>query len=384
MNNNLICSDGSFYVRKDTNMIYVQGTVNGKHYKKSIGKKATPLNKKWVERQNPMQVLLKLIGVDINETKKTSFESFGLRVLRSNSEYRGEETQKDYESIFNRLILPYFEKIEFHEISALDVTEFLGTLQSKHGYCYDRCIRAKRVLANILKAAFDEQLMPHNVMSMQLVEKFKFKQTPRKTKVYKVSEAQQILSLSKGWLKVFLELSLKYGLRTGEAIGLKWSDFDLERGYLQIHRSISKGRISDVSVIVHENKNHNREIFLFPETIELLKSYTNFRPDDEWLFVSKDGKPFKNAKTIVDFHFRPFLEEIGVEYKTLYATRRTYISMMNQSSKVSLEDIQEVVGHVKGSSVTTKHYDLDCLEDVHKQKKAEEKSKIFNALLHIA
>ncbi|MEJ5168868.1 MAG: hypothetical protein WHU93_06850, partial [Arcobacteraceae bacterium] len=71
-------------------------------------------------------------------------------------------------------------------------------------------------------------------------------------------------------------------------------------------------------------------------------------------------------------------------YKTLSATRRTYVSMMKQSEKVALEDIQEIVGHVKGSKVTTIHYDLDCLEDIHKQKKAEEKSKIFNALLKIA
>ncbi|NLO18063.1 MAG: site-specific integrase [Arcobacter butzleri] len=384
MNNNLICSDGSFYVRKDTNMIYVQGTVNGKHYKKSIGKKATPLNKKWIEKQNPMHVLLKLIGVNANEPQKTSFEKYGLRVLRSNSGVRGEETQKDYESIFYRLILPYFEKIVFHEISALDVTEFLSTLQSQHGYCYDRCIRIKRVLANILKSAFDDRLIPHSIMDMHLVQKFKFKPTPRNTKVYKVFETKQILNFSKGWLRVFLDISLKYGLRTGEIIGLKWSDFDLERGFFEIRRSISKGKIIEVSKVVHKNKNHDREIFLFPETIELLKSYTTFRPNDEWLFVTKDGKPFKNSKTVIDYHFRPFLNEIGVEYKTLSATRRTYVSMMKQSEKVALEDIQEIVGHVKGSKVTTIHYDLDCLEDIHKQKKAEEKSKIFNALLKIA
>ena len=57
--------------------------------------------------------------------------------------------------------------------------------------------------------------------------------------------------------------------------------------------------------------------------------------------------------------------------------------MMRQSEKISLEDIQQVVGHKRGSSITDKHYNLDSLEDIHKQKKAEHKSKIFNALLNV-
>ena len=51
---------------------------------------------------------------------------------------------------------------------------------------------------------------------------------------------------------------------------------------------------------------------------------------------------------------------------------------MRQSDKISLEDIQQVVGHKNGSTITEKHYNLDVLEDIHKQKKAEDKSKIFN------
>ena len=42
MNENLSCSEGSFYIRNER--IYVQASINGKTYKKSIGKKATPLN----------------------------------------------------------------------------------------------------------------------------------------------------------------------------------------------------------------------------------------------------------------------------------------------------------------------------------------------------
>lgn len=167
-------------------------------------------------------------------------------------------------------------------------------------------------------------------------------------------------------------------------MGLKWEDFDLERGFFILKRSISKGVITESAEIIHENKNHLREIFLFPETIDLLKKYENFKPDEEWLFVTKEAKPFMESHTILDCHFKPFLKEIEVEYKTLYATRRTYVSIMRQSDKISLEDIQQVVGHKNGSAITDRHYNLDVLEDIHKQKKAEHKSEIFNNLLNIA
>lgn len=378
----LACSDGSFYIRKDTNSIYVQGTINGKHYKKSIGKKATPLTKKWMEKQNPMQVLLNILNIQDESENNISFRDFGLRVLRSDSYNRGIQTQKEYERILDKVIAPYFENFEMKDITALDLLEFFNSISKQ--YSYDRAKRTKNILCNILETAHDEELMKKNIVRVRAVQKHQFKKTVKTTQAYTVSEVKMMLEKSEGWLKMFLELSIKYGLRTGEAMGLKWDDFDLRRGFFKIQRSISKGVITESSEVVHQNKNHLREIYLFPETIDLLKRFEIFRMSKEWLFISKDGKPFKESKTITDYHFKPFLEEIGIEYKTLYAMRRTYVSMMRQSDKISLEDIQEVVGHAKGSRITDEHYNLDCLGDKHKQEKAKNKAGVFNALIQLA
>ena len=119
MKNQLICSDGSFYTRKDSGSIYVQGTINGKHYKKSIGKKATPLSKKWMEKQDPIQVLLNILNIKDESNNKITFKDFGLRVLRSDSYNRGIQTQKEYERILDKVISPYFESFKFDDITAL-------------------------------------------------------------------------------------------------------------------------------------------------------------------------------------------------------------------------------------------------------------------------
>jgi integrase len=382
MQKHLVCSDGSFYIRKDTNSIYVQGTINGKHYKKSIGKKATPLSKKWMNMQDPMQVLLNILNIKDESNNDISLTDFGLRVLRSDSYNRGIQTQKEYERILDRVITPFFEHFKFDDITALDLLEFFNSVAKK--YSYDRAKRIKNILCNILETAHDEDLMKKNIVRARVVQKHQFKKTVKTTQAYKVSEVKEMLSKSEGWLKVFLEISIKYGLRTGEAMGLKWDDFDLERGLFQIQRSITKGVITESNEVIHQNKNHLREIYLFPETVDLLRRFKTFRMSKEWLFISKDGRPFKESKTISDYHFKPFLKEINVEYKTLYAMRRTYVSMMRQSDKISLEDIQEVVGHSIGSRITDEHYNLDCLGDKHKQEKAKNKSDVFNALIKIA
>lgn len=378
----LACSDGSFYVRKDTKTIYVQGTINGKHYKKSLGKKATPLTKKWMEKQDPMEVLLNILNIKDESNNNISFKDFGLRVLRSDSYNRGIQTQKEYERILEKVIAPYFANFGIGDITALDLLEFFNSISKR--YSYDRAKRTKNILCNILETAHDEELMKKNIVRARAVQKHQFKKTVKTTQAYAVSEVKEMLEKSEGWLKVFLELSIKYGLRTGEAMGLKWDDFNLNRGFFKIQRSITKGVITESSEVIHQNKNHLREIYLFPETIDLLKRFETFRMSKEWLFISKDGKPFKESKTITDYHFKPFLEEIGIEYKTLYAMRRTYVSMMRQSDKVSLEDIQEVVGHAKGSRITDEHYNLDCLGDKHKQEKAKNKASVFNALIEMA
>ena len=374
----LIITDGSFYERGSR--IYVQATVNGKTIKKSTGKKINPINKAWIKRQNPNQVLLNILGVEKEKkARDISIQEFGEKIISATSGSRGMETQKDFIRILHKLIVPFFKFYRFNDVSSTDILELLKKVDKN--YCNDRAKRVRSILNLIFTSAYEEGKINKNLFSMQILKNHKFKRKPSKTQAYTVSEMKTILENASGWLKVFLELLFKYGLRTGECMGLKWTDFDLEKGYFKVQRSISKGVITDSLEVIHENKNHLRDIYLFPETLELLKKYSNYKPDHDWLFVTKTGEPFLQGDTIRNYHIKPLLNKIGVEYKAVYATRRTYISIMRQSEKIMIEDIQDVVGHKKGSNITDKHYNLDVLENSHQVKKAQEKAKIFNNFL---
>ena len=63
-----------------------------------------------------------------------------------------------------------------------------------------------------------------------------------------------------------MELSFKLGLRTGECMALKWSDFDFETEKLSLKRSITKGIISEQNEKSLSNKNHFRKIIPYHST----------------------------------------------------------------------------------------------------------------------
>ena len=95
MNENINCSDGSFYERDGR--IYVQATINGRTIKKSTGKKVNSINKAWMKRQNPSDVLLNILGVEREKkSKDISIEDFGTKIINATSANRGIETQKDF------------------------------------------------------------------------------------------------------------------------------------------------------------------------------------------------------------------------------------------------------------------------------------------------
>ncbi|TLS96495.1 hypothetical protein FE245_09015 [Aliarcobacter cibarius] len=77
------------------------------------------------------------------------------------------------------------------------------------------------------------------------------------------------------------------------------------------------------------------------------------------------------------------LKEINVEYKTLYATRRSYASVMSFGGE-NLEDIQKVMGHSKGSKITEKHYiDPRILKLEHDKLNAQKQQDIFNMMIEV-
>ncbi|MEA2020049.1 MAG: tyrosine-type recombinase/integrase [Campylobacterota bacterium] len=373
-----IRGDGLFKIRG--RIIYVHGTINGVFYRKSTGRKLTAATKQWMKKTNPLTVLAKILEVEDKVPEVSSdFETFGYMVLELTSSRRNTTSQADLIGLFKNRILPVFKKFSFEDIKPIDLIRFIE--EQKKQVTNDRARRIKNTFSLILDYAVDDGLIQKNPMHAKTVSLIDFTYVPENTEAYNTDEISLILTNARGWFKIFLDLSFKLGLRSGEAMGMKWSDIDFETGKFQLQRSITKGVITEHTEFTKSNKDHYRKIQIFPESLLLLKAYYDVRPSDDWLFINKDGRYYRESKTIVDYHLKPLLKKIGVKYKTLYGTRRSYASIMYYGGE-NMNNIQEVMGHSTGSCVTKKHYiDPRILKQEHDMKRAEKSEELFNMMV---
>jgi len=373
--------DGVFKER--AGKIYVHGTINGKFYRKSTGKKATAINKAWIKKQDPLKILAELLGLNINGSNeiKTSIKEVAYEALEMQNEAKkmSEKHRKNKLRVVEKNILPFFEGIPFESISVRNIVSWINNL--KENYSFTRVKFMKNLFKSIFNyAKNDLRIIDYNPFESETIKNIDLSWTAT-TDTYTTKEISLILNESIGWFKIYLDIAIKYGLRPAEIIVLKWDDIDFDNGLLYLQRS----KNVDNEIIEHKkvvgNKNHFRTIPLFDSTIELLKNYETVKSNKEWLFVNKDNKTYTNSQSVVDFHLKPLLSELNIEYKTLYALRRSFASIMNFAGQ-DLESIQKVMGHSEGSSVTEKHYITEDILTIQDRKNQSKKSEqLFNTLI---
>lgn len=342
--------------------IYLDYRKNNTRYRKSLGIEYNDKNLKSVHK-NIDRVLLQF-NDEIKEKIKVSnsFEKFALEVIESSSINRSKRTQDDYISKFNRLILPHFKDCNIEEIKVNKIEDWQKKLLEVDLYSTTTVKRVKTILALIFDRAIANEIITIN--PAKYAQKFNvnhIKQEP-----YTLEEMEKILKYSNGWFKIFMYLAFTTGMRPGEMIGLKWSDIDFGRGVINLQRSISKGIVTTDTY----TKNHNRLVIVPNIVMAMLKEYKH---EHEYVFVNKYKEPFFESKTISKGYLEPFLKEIDVPYKTLKATRHTYISIMRNGG-VSQEFILDIVGH--SAEVSNKHYYTNSLTPL----KSASVNNVFDAI----
>ena len=79
-------------------------------------------------------------------------------------------------------------------------------------------------------------------------------------------------------------VSVCFGLRISECLGLKWSDIDSLNGKMQIERGIVRQHVDDVKTIYSD-----RQMNIDSELLEVLKSWkqrSQFAGDGDWVIAS--------------------------------------------------------------------------------------------------
>lgn len=354
---NSSCSKGfkmrgdGYYIRNG--VIYVDGELEGKRYRKSTGLTVSKKNIAYVQKNH--HVILQNI---VEESKKTTFTEFAMQVIENGSYNRAIAYQKEIVSKFERHINPYFKNREFSEIKPMVIENWENMLLKKYSAA------TVKKYANILKQIMRKALANDLCMKDPFIGVDPIKKAPpKKRAIYTEDEMFNIISNSSGWFKTFIVTAFATGMRTGELLALKWSDIDFERRIITVQRNINHAVIKEST-----KTNRSRIIDMLDLVYDALEKEFTCKRSDEWVFVNKFGEPFTESKNILKYHFKPLLERIGVPYKSLYSSRHSFISLMLNRG-MDLLWVQNTAGHAS-STTTLKYYAMYMKSDAKRLQKA--------------
>lgn len=206
------------------------------------------------------------------------------------------------------------------------------------------------VLRNALEQAVKWQMLHRNPAQFVDLPKQKRKET----QALSPEEAKKFMkasSVSK-WDTLFI-LLLTTGMRPGEALGLKWSDFDFQSGKVRVQRTLvrnknkwsfeepktsrSRRTIPIPNSVINSLKEHRKNQIEGKLSAEKYQNY-------DLVFASQKGEPL-NEQNIVRRHFKPLLEKAGLSKNyRLYDLRHSCATLLLSQGE-NPKIVSERLGH---------------------------------------
>ena len=273
-----------------------------------------------------------------------------------------ESTAEDYAKILENHVLPFFEDLHIDEINNGKIKEFLFA-KVNEGLSASTIGHFKNALSGVLSTAVDDELIPANPacnLGRNFMQKIADAIKSRKVSNGDESEgkpdplSQQELKLLldtvqhhyPGHYPLFLLLA-RTGCRVGEALGLKWGDIDFNGRFVNLKRSLSRGRITTL-----KNK-RERQVDMSLQLVETLQTYRQkckqkglelgLGAEPEYLFTNSLG----NFIDVNNWRRRVFdkaLEKAKLRKIRIHDTRHTYATL-RISKGDNIPDVSHQLGH---------------------------------------
>lgn len=322
-------------------------TDDKKRVRPSTGLKATDENVAYV-KAHAMELALKHY-LQHNEVldDNVKFEDIALKAIEEDASERSADVQGDYINIYNNYILPFFKGMALKDIRSADLKRWKKELLASKELSRSRYLKYHRTLNFIFKYAFMNEYLEKNLVDL-LDKKSKAFVEPKTNgmhKYYSKDEVKRIIDAAKGWFKQYLIVLFYTGMRTGESLALQWSDLDFTAKKITLQRSIRHGVIRDSTKTGTTSK-----IDMPLPVEEALLHLKKMNMNAKWVFPHPTThKHFYEPKPVIRQYFKPLLEKLGITYRTLYATRHSFASVMVETG-VPLTYVQKQLTHKKLST----------------------------------
>lgn len=325
-------------------------SFNGEVIKKSLNIEDNKANRNLANTQIVPQLILKVSTGEFYETqnekiKVPTVDEFFKISFKIHKVERRELTQKRYVRLYELHIKPYFGNKKLDKIKASDIALWQNKLLDKLSSKSVKGIRT--IFRTVVDDALCDEIINRNP--------FDLVKAPRHENVkimnpFNIEEIDQILKYAKDNIRAFFALGFYTGMRTGELIGLKWSDINFEERTISVQRSIRQGIET-----LPKTKSSIREVEILDKLLPfLIKHYEITECKSGYVFETYKGVNFTTSDKISVHYWKPLLISLGLVYRNLYQMRHTFASMMISHGEDILW-VSNMLGH-KHSSMTLDHY----------------------------
>jgi integrase len=237
-----------------------------------------------------------------------------------------ESTATYYKKMLKAHVIPVFGKREVSSIIRYDVETFLADRAKL--FCRNT-LRGMRVsLGRVLSWAVDCGWLEKNPCAGVKLPLAGSKVKRTILKPEQVAAIMNRLHEPYATLVLFLAVS---GLRIGEAIAVKWSDF--EGDTLHIRRRIYEGAVGTT-----KTKGSERSLPIPAPLLERMKKLG----DGEWIFRAQNGSPI-NPKNAAHRYIRPVVRELGITLGGWHDFRHTLSTKLLKHYPTKV--VSELLGH---------------------------------------
>ena len=221
----------------------------------------------------------------------------------------------------------------------------------------------RTVLSAALTRAMREELVVRNVA--RLVELPEWRRGT--IRPWSAAEARQFLAAAKSDpLYAAFVVLIYYGLRRGEALGLRWEDVDFDAGTIRVRMQLQRirGELLLAPVKTHAGK---RDLPLLDVVHQALddqaKRQAAYRaemgsawPETGLVFTTRTGRPVEPRNFVRSF--RRICDDNKIRLIKVHHLRHTVGSLL-KDLKVPARDAQTILGHTRISTTLEIYTDTD-------------------------